>query len=73
MAHTIYGKTAKTSCPRCGGKTVRIATYHFGATYMAECADCGYGKSYGDNEAMALARLYGEFLEHGKQVPANVV
>jgi hypothetical protein len=59
MAHQIYEQRAKKSCPRCGCGEVRIAIYHFGATYTAECAECAFGKSDGDNEAMAIARLHG--------------
>lgn len=50
-------------CPRCGSKTVQLATYHFGYMYQAECAGCGFGTVYGDTEDMALSRLRGKYLK----------
>ena len=63
MAHSIYEKDIDVECPRCKSKKIRIAVYHFGATYTAECFNCGYGKSYGDDEDMAIARHRGECLK----------
>jgi predicted RNA-binding Zn-ribbon protein involved in translation (DUF1610 family) len=67
MAHKIYTKKKSIKCPLCGESAgVRFATYHFGTTYTAECANCGFGKVEGDNEDMALARYKGEVLKAEK-------
>jgi len=42
----------------------RIATYHFGCTYQAECATCSCGTADGDDEGMALARMRGKMLDY---------
>jgi ribosomal protein L37E len=65
MAHQIYEVTVTKLCPRCGSNRVRIT---FGTTYLAECAGCGFGKSYGDNEKMAQFRLYEKYLPLVKKV-----
>ena len=70
MAHQIYKKEMQRPCPRCGCKEARLATYHFGATYSAECADCAFGNITGDNEDMAMARLHGQCLE-ARPLPPN--
>ncbi len=62
MAHEIYLKPAKMACPRCGNKNARVSIYHFGSTYYAECSECAFGTVHGCNEDMALARLYGNYL-----------
>ncbi len=63
MANNIYQLPAKSECPRCGHSEATISTFHFGVTYKAECSKCGFGQVLGDDEAMALARLYGKYLE----------
>lgn len=63
MAQLIYKKTAKAPCPRCKDEFTMISTYHFGVTFLAECGGCGFGRSAGDNEEMALIRLHGKYLE----------
>ena len=63
MANLIYKKLLKTNCPRCGASEATVSIYHFGATYQAECSGCGFGRATGDNEEIALSRLYGNFLE----------
>ncbi len=63
MAHEIYLREAEKACPRCGAGYLTIATYHFGNTYSAECTKCGLGHSFGDDEAMAIARQYGRNLK----------
>lgn len=65
MAHKIYVKPMKGICHRCQGTEARISTYHMRATYQAECSTCGFGRVTGDNEEMAMARLYGEILKRG--------
>ena len=67
MAHQIWEESF-IACPRCKSEKVRIATYHFGATYRAECAKCSFGQSTGDNSAMALARLQGEYMEASQNI-----
>ena len=62
MAHQIWEESF-IECPRCHNKKVRMSTYHFGHTFMAECASCSFGKITGDNSAMALSRLRGNYLE----------
>lgn len=64
MANTIYTKETNIVCPRCKSFTTTISTYHFGATYKAECSKCGLGQVTADNEEIALARLNGCYLEY---------
>ena len=70
MAHAVYEITMELTCPkcpRCGNRQVRIAVYHFGATYQAECAGCAWGEVDGANEAQAVARYRGKLLEFRPQ------
>ena len=71
MAHRIWEEEFKKECPRCGSKKVRLSTYHFGATYQAECAECSFGQITGDNQEMALARLNGNYLEANQKDNEN--
>ena len=70
MAHQIWEVDFEESCPRCESNKVRLATYHFGNTFIAECAGCGFGQIAGDNQITATSRLKGQYLERrqrGKQ------
>lgn len=62
MANLIYRKKIDAECPRCKHNGVTISVFHFGTTFKAECSKCGFGQITGDDEAMALARLYGKYL-----------
>ena len=62
MANSIYRENMGFGCPKCKNDEVTISTFHFGGTFKAECSKCGYGQVVGDDEAMALARLYGKYL-----------
>jgi hypothetical protein len=65
MAHKIYSRSANVpKCPRCGSDTIRLATYHFGSTYMAECFNCSFGTSNGCDESMAISRYRGQVMEY---------
>ena len=64
MAHRIWTKKMEKCCPRCGSDEIRLATYHFGATTIAECAKCSFGKVSADNEDMATARWLGSYYEY---------
>jgi hypothetical protein len=66
MANRIYEITLSDKCPRCGNNKVRIAIYHFGATYIAECSNCAWGHATGDSEEMVIARLKGKYIEGNK-------
>lgn len=63
MAHKVYEVEIGQRCPRCGNTQARLAIYHFGNTYTAECAGCGWGMVDGANEAQATARYRGKLLE----------
>lgn len=63
MAHSIGREQFDTVCPRCESQEVTTAVYHFGATHMVECANCGFGKSEGCDKRMALARLRGKYID----------
>lgn len=67
MAHTIYLTPSKSPCPRCGAQTARLSTFHFGATFEAECAGCGFGRAVGESHDMAVARLHGNYLAAPKK------
>ena len=62
MAHQIWEESF-IKCPRCNSDKVMVSAYHFGLTYKVECAGCSFGQITGDNSAMALARLRGNYLE----------
>ena len=65
MAHKVYEVEIGLQCPRCGNTQARLAVYHFGNTYTAECAGCAWGAVDGANEAQATARYRGKLLESG--------
>ena len=72
MAHRVYELEIGLQCPRCGNTQARLAVYHFGSTYTAECAGCAWGEVDGANEAQATARYRGKLLEAGAlPTPAN--
>ena len=63
MAHRILKEPFIPVCPRCGCTEARLLEYHFGASWVAECAGCGFGKVDGDDSETAKARLKGKYLE----------
>lgn len=69
MAHKVYELEIGLKCPRCNNTQARLAIYHFGTSFTAECAGCAWGPVEGDNEAMAVARYRGKLLEAGASPP----
>jgi hypothetical protein len=69
MAHKVYELEIGLKCPRCNNTQARLAIYHFGTSFTAECAGCAWGPVEGDNEAMAVARYRGKLLEAGALPP----
>jgi Zn ribbon nucleic-acid-binding protein len=69
MAHRIWINNFDKKCPQCKDEKIRLASYHFGATITAECANCGFGSKgsgsreiYGCDEDQATARLRGLYI-----------
>lgn len=66
MANSIDKETMPNDlrCPVCNGDVLRIMSFHWGATYQAECAYCGFGQAIGDDKDTAIARWRGKKLRY---------